>query len=349
MKDWRKTLVYRETSILEALRLIDEEALQIALVVDCEQRLQGTVTDGDVRRGLLKGLSLQDSVEKIMHSSPITVLSGTSHDDILELMQNSELNQLPILDEKGQVIGLETRLSLRKKAEKKNKVILMAGGLGMRLRPLTENCPKPLLKVGDKPILETILDSFIEHGYKDFMISVNYKAHMVEEYFGNGGKWGCSISYIREQESLGTAGALSLIEEPIIEPFFVMNGDLLTKINFSQLAGFHEDMNADATMCVRTYQFQVPYGVVEIENNHIFSITEKPVQQFFMNGGVYMFNPQVLNLLKRGKYMDMPDFFSMLINGAYNTIAFPIREYWLDIGQMSDFSRANQEFAEVFI
>lgn len=349
MKNWREILIKADTSILSSLEIIDKGALQIALVIDSDNKLQGTVTDGDIRRGILRGISLESPVHLVMQSSPITANVHESKETILAKMKLKALRHIPVLDNNGRVVKIELLEQLIQSRKKNNWVVLMAGGLGSRLSPMTDDCPKPLLKVGTKPILETILDNFIEYGFQRFYLSVNYRADMIRDYFGDGSKWGIEIKYIYENMRLGTAGALSLIEEVPSEPLIVMNGDLLTKVNFQQLLEFHTDSNAQATMCVREYEYQVPYGVVEVDNHRLMRIVEKPVQQFFVNGGIYVLNPEMLSLVPKMNFFDMPSLFDEAIAKKMETSVFPIREYWIDIGRMDDFNRANDEFKERFL
>ena len=348
MMDWRNLLVSPNTPILHTLEIIDKNARQIALVADENDRLLGTVTDGDIRRGLLKGKALQDPISMIMNSFPTVASPYETRENILGLMKIKKIHQIPIVDEEARIIHVEVLNDLLRPKRKDNWVVLMAGGLGTRLHPLTHDCPKPLLKVGNKPLLETILQSFIDQGFHRFYISVKYKAEMIREYFGDGSKWGISIRYLQEQDSLGTAGALSLLPEIPAEPFFVMNGDLLTKVNFEQLLDFHKAYQAQATMCVREYDHQVPYGVVRLDKHRLTSIEEKPTQRFFVNAGIYVLSSGVLDTIPHNQYFDMPSLFDNLMKARLETIAFPIREYWLDIGRMADYERANIEFAEVF-
>lgn len=341
-------MVSPETPIIRTLEIIDASARQIALVVDHAERLLGTVTDGDVRRGLLRGKSLNDPVSQVMNAYPTVASPYDSKENILALMKLKQLQQIPVVDEDGRVLHVETLGELLRPSKKENAVVLMAGGLGTRLRPLTHECPKPLLKVGDRPILETILLNFIDHGFYRFYISVHYKAEMIKSYFGDGSRWNVEIHYLHEDDSLGTAGALSLLPETPSSPFFVMNGDLLTKVNFEQLLDFHLAHKAKATMCVRKYDHQVPYGVVKLNRHELLGIEEKPVQRFFVNAGIYVLDPSVIPLIPRNSYYDMPSLFDLLVKQQERAIAFPIREYWLDIGRFADFERANLEFAEVF-
>lgn len=347
--DWRDLLVSPHTPILHTLEIIDKSARQIALVVDENDRLLGTVTDGDIRRGLLKGLTLKDPTSLIMNSFPTVASPYETRENILALMKIKKIHQVPIVDEEGFIVNVEVLNDLLRPIRKDNWVVLMAGGLGTRLHPLTHDCPKPLLKVGNKPLLETILQSFIDQGFHRFYLSVKYKAEMIQQHFGDGSKWGVTIRYLEEQESLGTAGALSLLPEKPSDPFFVMNGDLLTKVNFEQLLDFHKTYQAQATMCVREYDHQVPYGVVRLDKHRLVSIEEKPTQRYFVNAGIYVLDPAVLDYIPQRQFFDMPSLFEYVMKDQQQqAIAFPIREYWLDIGRMADFEKANVEFAEVF-
>lgn len=349
MRFWKDTLISPSTSIMNALRIIDIGALKIALVVNEKYQLIGTVTDGDIRRGILRGISLESPVSTIMKSDPITANVNDSRETILSIMKSKAIHHIPVVDEQGRIVNVELIEELVVKNSYPNAVVLMAGGLGTRLSPLTDDTPKPLLKVGTKPILETILESFIEHGFYNFYLSVNYKADMIMDYFGNGEKWGVHIQYIHESKRLGTAGALSLINDFPSEPLIVMNGDLLTKVNYSHLIDFHTDNDSAATMCVREYEFQVPYGVVKVDDHRLVSIEEKPVQRFFVSGGIYVLNPRVIELIPSDTFYDMPTLFEKLIDNQEETSVFPIREYWIDIGRMDDFHRANEEYIEAIV
>lgn len=348
MSIWKELLVSPQTPIREAIQKLDAGAMQIVLVVDDKEQLLGTVTDGDIRRGILKGLALHDQVQKIMNPDPTVVRFDESRDSIMAAMQRKQLHHIPLVDDQRRVMGLETLDDLLQSRIRQNRVVLMAGGLGSRLRPLTDDCPKPMLKVGNKPLLETILENFMEYGFRRFYISVNYMADVVKAYFGDGSRWGADICYLQEDQKLGTAGALSLLPERPAEPLFVMNGDLLTKVNFSQLLDFHSSHDAGGTMCVREYDFQVPYGVVKIDGHRIAGIDEKPIQRFFVNAGIYVLEPDALDLIPPNTFYDMPTLFEKMIEQKKETAVFPVREYWLDIGQLADYDRANGEFMQVF-
>ena len=343
MKEYQRTLLRPDESIRAAIRIIDSSTIQIALVVDASHRLLGTVTDGDVRRGILNGVSLDDKVERIMNTVPITRRVTDDRKVFFSKMRLKKIRQIPVIDDAGCLVGLDTEDEFLAPTEKDNFVVLMAGGLGTRLKPLTESCPKPMLRIGGRPILETILLNFIEFGFRRFFISVNYMSSVIKSHFGNGSDWGVEVNYINEDQRLGTAGALSLISEKTSNPIIVMNGDLMTKINFSQLLDFHSEHRAKATMCVREYDFQVPYGVVKIDRHNITAIEEKPVLRLFVNAGIYVLEPEILDIIPKNLFFDMPTLFDDLISSGHEAIAFPIREYWLDIGHMEDFERANME------
>jgi dTDP-glucose pyrophosphorylase len=336
------------STIREALKVIDSGAMQIAVVVGNKNQLLGTLTDGDIRRGLLNGLSIESSIEDIFFKKPTVAKVSDTNEEILQKALTKKLHQIPILDEANRVLGIVEIDELIKPKAKNNKVVLMAGGLGTRLGELTKTTPKPMLHVGNKPILQTIIENFAKYGYTNIIISVNYLSHVIENYFGDGRTFGVSIEYIHEKERMGTAGALSLMQDLLKDPFFVMNGDLLTNVNFEHLHDFHLSQKATGTMGVREYDFQVPYGVVNIEEGRVKSIIEKPVHKFFVSAGIYMLSPEALSLIPSGEFFDMPSLFEKIIDKNDKASSFPIHEYWLDIGRMNDYERANSEYHEVF-
>lgn len=336
------------STIHEALQIINKGAMQIALVIDDDNKLVGTISDGDIRRALLKRISLDSSIQSIIFRTPTIAKISDTKEEILKLALSKKLHQIPIVDERGKILGIQEIEELIKPKDKTNKVILMVGGLGTRLRPLTENTPKPMLKVGNKPILQTIVEKFAEYGYTNIIMCVNYKSHIIQDYFGDGKEFGVNIEYIFEKQRMGTAGALSLLKDKPNEPFFVMNGDLLTNINFEHLHNYHIATNSIGTMCVREYDFQVPYGVVNIKDSKIVSIEEKPTHKFFVSAGIYMLSPEVLEYIPENQFYDMPTLFEKIISKGKNAISFPLREYWLDIGRIEEYKKANEEYDEVF-
>ena len=341
MHNWKKTILKMEDTMEVAIKILNQESLRIVMVVDDDERLIGSITDGDIRRGLISQLPMNTLLTEIMHKNPIVALAGDDKSNILAKMKELDLLQIPIVDSDGRIVGLETLQHLIEKKKFNNPVFLMAGGFGKRLAPLTNNTPKPLLKVGSKPILENILNQFIASGFHNFYISTHYKAEMVRNHFGNGSDWGVSITYLHEETPLGTAGGLGLLPKNIIDlPILMMNGDLLTKIDFKGLLSFHLNEGGDATMCAREYDFQVPYGVIKTNGQHVSSIVEKPVHKFFVNAGVYVLNPSMLDTIDGVSYLDMPDLLQEKIDGLSQVNVFPVHEYWLDIGQIEQFEQA---------
>lgn len=347
MKDWKRIVVNESTTLLETMRIIDETSLQFAVVVDEEGHLLGTVTDGDIRRGILRGEGLEVPISSVMNTSPIVARAGMEFSNYKQLMRSEKLKQLPIINLEKLLVDILFADALQF-TQNNNPVVLMLGGLGTRLRPLTNNIPKPMLKVGNKPIVETIVDSFKQYGYTNFVFSVNYKKEVIQNYFQSGEAFGVTINYIEEEKRMGTAGALSLMEQRPETPFFVMNGDLLTQVNYDQLMQFHIDHNALATMCVREYEYQIPYGVIETDGSSLKSIKEKPIHRSFVNAGIYVLSPKVFDYIPQDTFFDMPTLFDHLIQAGENTAVFPIHEYWLDIGQIDDFKRADEEFTNIF-
>ncbi|HIP55893.1 MAG TPA: CBS domain-containing protein [Arcobacter sp.] len=348
MKNYKNTILKPTATIKEALITIDKGAMQIALIVDEDEKLLATLTDGDIRRGLLDGLSLDDTIETIIFKTPTVCSIDDSKEKILNIATLKTLHQIPIVDNNGKLIGIQRIDELLKPTIKRNKVVLMVGGLGTRLRPLTDNIPKPMLKVGNKPILETIINGFKKYGFINIILCVSYKSEIIENYFKDGSDFGVNIEYIHEDKRMGTAGALSLAKDKLDESFFVMNGDLLTNINFENMMNFHLSNQAISTMGVREYDFQVPYGVVNIDNGNIKNIEEKPVHNFFVSGGVYILDNKVLDFIPDDEFYDMPTLFEKLIKEKLKSISFHIHEYWLDIGRMDEYEKANREFYEVF-
>ena len=348
MREYKKVLLSQASTIKEALKVIDSGAMKIALVTEDDGTLIGTLTDGDIRRGLLSHLGLDDSIESIIFTNPTTCREDDSRESILKVALKKKIYQIPVVDAEGKLLGLRNVDELIEPKRKTNRVVLMVGGLGTRLRPLTEELPKPMLKVGDRPILETIILNFKKHGFENIILSVNYKSEVIKEYFKDGSAFGVNIEYIHESKRLGTAGALSLMKEQLSEPFFVMNGDLLTNIDFENMMEYHLTKESVATMGVREYDFQVPYGVVQTEGEDITAIVEKPTHKFFVNAGIYILDSSALELIPNDEFFDMPTLFEKFIENRMKNISFPIHEYWLDIGRMEEFKQANDEFLEIF-
>ena len=346
MANWKDVVVSPDTTLGDAIAKVDAAGLQVALVLAPDKSLLGILTDGNIRRAILAGKGLQAPVSSVMNVQPTTVMASMPRGEMLALMRRKALHHLPVVDGAGRIAGLVTLDELIGASHRPNWVVLMAGGLGTRLQPLTDDCPKPLLEVGGKPILETILESFVEQGFKKIFLSVNYRADMIRNHFGAGDRWGVQVEYLNEGSRLGTAGGLSLLPERPTASVVVMNGDLLTRPNFENILQFHVAQGAIATMVVREYDFQVPYGVVRLNGTQIEGIEEKPVQKFFVNAGIYVLSPQALDHLPTETCFDMPILFEHLIASGKTVSAYPLREYWLDVGRLDDFERAQREWVK---
>jgi len=342
----KNLLVTTKQTTRDALAAINlNPKLKLAIVLGGNNELKGVVTDGDVRRALLAGDSLDTPVSKIMNSSPLTATPEATREDLIRLMDEKGIEAILIIKQGG-VIGIELYHEISKRKIFENPVFIMAGGFGTRLRPLTDNCPKPMLKVGDKPMLEILIDSFIESGFNDFYISTHYLPEKIREYFGDGNDKGINITYVHENSPLGTGGALGLLPKGLANlPLVLINGDILTKVNFAKLIEFHDSNKTDLTMCVREYEYQVPFGVVEGEGMEVTGMVEKPTQIFFVNAGIYILNPSVIETVKPNCYIDMPTLLEQQILKNKKVLKFPIYEYWLDIGRIDDFNRAQKEFS----
>ena len=348
MKTWERTLVGPDMTLREALATIDRAGSQVALVVDADRCLIGTLSDGDARRGLLKGLSLADKVTAAMHMNPTVAKAGDDRHSILATMRRHGLHQIPVVDAHGVVTGLAVVDDFLNAPVREHWVVVMAGGLGSRLQELTNDTPKPMLKVGSRPLLETIVRSYAEQGFRRFYFAVNYRAEQIESHFGDGSALGVEVRYLREQQRLGTAGALSLLPEQPELPLVVTNADLLSKEDYGRMVDRHVESMADATMAVRDYEMQVPFGVVRERDGHIEAIEEKPVHHFTVSAGMYVLSPTVLELVPHGHFFDMPSLFDAAVRAGLRTRCHHIDGYWLDIGRMPDYERANIDFPEVF-
>jgi dTDP-glucose pyrophosphorylase len=349
MKKWERALVSPATTLGEAIEVLDREALRIALVVDSQQRLLGTLTDGDVRRALLGKQTLDATVEAIMFRHPKVAHRDWSKARMLAWMEQHDLLQLPIVDDEYTLIGLEVLHGLLQKPRQDNPVFLMAGGFGKRLRPLTNTCPKPMLHVGEKPILELILEGFVNAGFHRFYISTHYMPEQIRDHFGDGSQWNVSIQYIHEETPLGTGGALGLLpHDEIDKALFMMNGDILTNLNYLALLGFHEEHGGKATMCVRKFEYQVPYGVIEADGHRAKAMVEKPIHTFNVNAGIYVLSPELVKSVSPGTQVDMPTLLEQEMADGNGINLYPLKEYWLDIGQVDDFQRAQTDVDEMF-
>ncbi len=339
-KSWKNIVVGPDLPLEEALKVLDNGGLRLLLVADESGHLLGALTDGDVRRALLRQVKLTCPVDRAMNASPRTARLGDEREGVRELMERHGLLNIPLLDAEGRLAGLETYQDLQSKPDQDAWVFLMAGGFGARLRPLTDDCPKPMLHVGGRPILEIILDRFVVAGFRRFFISVHYLAERIKEYFGDGSRWGVTLHYIEEESPLGTGGALGLLPDIGDQPVILMNGDVLTQLNFGALLDFHCARESALTLCAREYDMQVPFGVVEGNGERVTAIVEKPVHRFFVNAGIYVLSPEAIARTRPARRLDMPDLVDALIREDATVSMFPVHEYWIDVGRPDDFENA---------
>ena len=346
MKDIHSLFVAPETSAQVAMRIIDRGAAQIALVVDEQQYLLGTLTDGDIRRALLNGETLDSPVERFMNRHFRSVGSSDDLDAALLLMRQNTLRHMPVLDAQGRVEQLLLLQEFLASPQLPNAVVIMAGGKGTRLRPHTENCPKPMLAVGDTPMLEILLRQCIDSGFRQFYLSVNYLKEQIINYFQDGSAWGVSINYLIEDQPLGTAGSLQLLPNNLSAPFLVLNGDVLTRLNLTHLLAYHHVHQAKATLCVREHEINVPFGVVEINGVELASFEEKPTYRHLVNAGVYVIDPVLLLLLSDKQYTDMPTLLITAQQAGHPVVVCPIHEYWLDVGNSNALKLARKQWID---
>lgn len=341
MNNWKNICIDETFTILQAIKNITDTSARFAVVVSPIGKLLGTISDGDIRKALLSGLTLEDSVVKVMNANPLVASANTSNIELREIMSRNNFTHIPIIDSEDKIIKI---LSLQEvqSAEpiKENAVILMVGGLGSRLGELTANCPKSMLKLGDKPLLEIMIENLKDSGFYNFFLSVNYKSEMIESYFGNGSQFDVKIDYIREKERMGTAGSLSLFGPINDLPVIIMNGDILTKINFSSLLDFHTSNGLDACVCTKRHDYQIPFGVLNLEDDLVLKIDEKPVYSALVNAGIYSMDPKLLSLIPKDVFFDMPTLLGKIIDEKYRIGAFQVQDYWLDIGRHADFHQA---------
>lgn len=340
-KIWQQAILKTDASIGDAIRNLDQVGIKIVLICNEAGMLEGTVSDGDIRRGLLKGLDMNSPILSVTHRNPFVVPNNLSRETVMQLMVINKIQQIPVIDEERHVIGLHLWDEIAAPASRPNLMVIMAGGMGTRLRPFTENCPKPLLPVGGKPMLEHIIECAKLEGFTQFVLAIHYLGHMIEDYFVNGERLGVKIDYLREETPLGTAGALSLLNPVPDAPFVVTNGDVMTDIRYGELLDFHIRHAAAATMAVRVHEWQHPFGVVQMRGMDIIGFEEKPVARTHINAGVYALEPSALELLSNDASCDMPTLFERLQEQAKRTVAYPMHEPWLDVGRPDDLKKAN--------
>ena len=343
--NWREVLLPEQCTIEDAIRHLNDAGLQIVIVIDSDGRLVGTITDGDIRRGLLRGLQFGSRIDSIVGRSPMVVPPDMRGDLVAQLMRVNRIHQIPIVDDNRHVIGLHLWDEIVEVSERRNPVVIMAGGLGTRLHPHTETCPKPLLPVAGKPILEHIIERAKDEGFRHFILAIRYLGHLIEDYFGSGDRWGVRIDYLREESPLGTAGALGLLYPRPALPFIVTNGDVLTDIRYGEFLDFHQRNGGSATMAVRLYEWQHPFGVVLTRGIDIIGLEEKPMHRTHVNAGVYALSPEALEALPCVERCDMPALFESLRVAGKRTVVYPMHEPWLDVGRQADYDEAEKSIS----
>ena len=347
MHKWEHSLIGPEATFRDALKAIDATGAGMALLVDADRRLLGVLSDGDLRRALIKGAGLEDIALTGANREPVCIDAGQDRARTLTLLRAHSLRQLPVLDAGRRVVGLTTISDFLNIPVRTNPVVIMAGGKGERLAELTRDTPKPMLKVGPRPILDTIVGSLAGQGFRHFWLAVNYKADQIERHFGDGSALGLDIRYLREEKPLGTCGALSLLP-PQDQPIVVTNGDVLAKVDYGHVLDAHRDAAAAATVVVRDYEMQVPFGVINAEDGRIVRIDEKPTQSYTISAGAYVLSPSALERIPRDTYHDMPMLIADLIAGGLGVRQQRAEGYWMDIGRPPDYAQANADFGSVF-
>ena len=338
---WRQAILPANATIQQAIRNLDQVSIKIVMVVNEAGKLEGTISDGDIRRGLLKGLDLNSPITSVIHRNAIVVSPEIGGEMIMQLMAANKIQQIPVVDERHHVVGLHLRDQITKPPPRPNLMVIMAGGMGTRLHPHTENCPKPLLPIAGKPMLEHIIERAKLEGFSHFVLAIHYLGHMIEDHFGNGERMGVRIDYLREESPLGTAGALGLLHPRSGAPFVVTNADVITDIHYGELLDFHIYYDAVATMAVRVHEWQHPFGVVHTRGVEIVGFEEKPVARSHINAGVYALDPNALDVLNANTHCDMPNLFGRLQAKGKRTVAYPMHEPWLDVGRPDDLIVAN--------
>jgi len=340
--DWHKAILTDKVSIKDAIENLIASSLQIIVVMDSNGILIGVVNDGDIRRGVLRGLKLTDSIKEILNRNPVVAGEDVHPDSIIKLMNDNNFNAIPIVDKNRYMIRLHLLNEINFPVQKLNQFIIMAGGKGQRLLPKTKNIPKPLLPINGKPMLEHIILKAKEEGFSHFVIALHYLGDMIKEYFGDGSNWDIEINYLNEEQPLGTAGAISLLTDKPKLPLIVTNADIVSDISYSRLLDFHnQHKSANATMGVRLYETSHPFGVVNTDGVDIVSFEEKPILRSNVNAGIYVLDPKTLDYLKLNEYCDMPTLFNRIQKNKLRTIVYPIHESWSDIGHLKEYNNAN--------
>lgn len=347
MAELKNTFVSLKDTMEDVLRCINMNGQGIVLVVEPDRRILDLLTDGDVRRAVLSGLSLNTTVKELLKKKdanhrPITAKAGTPKQQLIEIARKNEVVRIPLLDESDIVVGLFGIHDILKPTPLPMQAVVMAGGYGTRLHPLTNDTPKPMLPMGDRPIMERIINRLSSVGIEKVHVTTHYLKEQITEHFGTGDRFGVDLKYVTEEASLGTAGGLSLMETPD-SPLLVINGDILTDVDFGAMFEFHKENNASLTMAVRRYIEEVPYGVVQCDGPYVCKLVEKPTHTYLVNAGIYLMEPDTHRKIPKNTRFDMTDLIQELLGSGERVVSFPVWEYWRDIGQHDDYAQAQED------
>lgn len=344
--------VHATATLVDAVRAIEASRRRIAVVVDAEQHVLGTLTDGDVRRCLLAGGALDKPVSEAMNTKPLVAVAGAPDSYVIDVMRRGNVLAIPIVDRNGRFLRVVHLTDITPSTDAPHDAsgfefaVIMAGGEGSRLRPLTQTLPKPMIEIAGVPLLERQVRRLAEAQMRRIYISVNYLGHLIETHFGDGSAFGLEIRYLRELQKLGTAGALSLLPETPSGPIVVMNGDILTTSDFGSLRSFHTAQNACITIAAIDYRVNIPYGVLCADGPYVTGLVEKPAQRFLCNAGMYALSPAALALLPKDQPFNMTDLIGLCLQAQQPVAVFPLHEYWSDIGTPDDLEKARKFFAQ---
>lgn len=338
--DLKKFLIKENDTILMAMQKINENYKEIVFVIDESNQLIGSITDGDVRRGLLSNMKLDSQANLIMNKNFTYINKNVDRAFVLDIMKARSIRQIPIINEKKEIIGIHFLEDLIGSSIKPNIAVIMAGGKGVRLRPITENCPKPMIPVAGRPILERVILHLINYGIRKIYLSINYLGNMIEDYFGDGKSLGCSIEYLREDQPLGTGGALSLLPVLPENPIIVLNGDLISQVNIEQMLKTHQENHNMITIGASYYQVEIPFGVLNTSSNQLVRIEEKPKENYLINAGIYIINPNMLKYIPKNKEFPITDLFEKGLQAKDKIGVYPIEGEWIDVGRHDDLNKA---------
>lgn len=341
--DVSRCVVPEAATVKSVVENLNSSGLRLSLVVGPEGALLGIVSDGDIRRGLLAGEGLESPATTVMNAVFASALNGTATSELTRVARAREVTHLPLVDEEGKLAGLFIDQPDGETATRNNSVVIMAGGMGLRLRPLTENTPKPMIPVGGKPMVQHTIEALRAEGFVNFILAINYLGDQVETHFGDGSGLGVRITYVKEEQPLGTGGALSLLEGAFTSPIVVINGDVLLSARLTDMLNYHHSHSADITVGVKVLDTQIPFGVIELEGNQIVAMQEKPVYRDFVNAGVYVLEPSVVGSVPAAVRLDMPDLVAEWL-GRRKVFAYPMHESWRDLGHIEDLELARKDY-----